>query len=339
MTKLTIRDRKVSCWVFKRMNVLLTASFVSLLWACAGSDKKESSSGPVAEKSSERESKPRRQKEESVSLPDPVSSDVVKYGSTLIKSVGNNRLTSRVVRAQKAQNLAQSLGQNNVRDLIDAVAAERISGTGATQALERGEKLMDHLFKSGIDKDLPDSTKLELGLAATQDSNYALATLFLRPLFKSKNRKIQAGAHNAMGVLNLKMNKVPDAVLEFKNALKASPNYPATLYNYGILAAKYGDFSLARKYLGSLQRDWYAQVALVTVERQLGRTRLAENLCKRLIRQKPNHKIALYNCGLFYAQNKNQIPKGREMISKATQKPGGEMDWDEKAFRVLEGMN
>ena len=42
----------------------------------------------------------------------PSESKAVQFGSTLIKSVSNNRLTSRTIKARSAADLARSLGKN-----------------------------------------------------------------------------------------------------------------------------------------------------------------------------------------------------------------------------------
>jgi Flp pilus assembly protein TadD len=270
------------------------------------------------------------------------TSKTVQFGSTLIKSVSNNRLTSRTIKGRNAASLARSLGKNkkNLRDLIDAVAAERIAGTGERPVLARGKILMDRLFTKGIKQELPESVKLELGLAAVQQTNLALADYFLRPLLKgAKNPKVKAGAYNAYGVLYLKMNEMPDAVASFKQALGVSSNYPPALFNLGMLTAKYGDFGLAKKYLNSIQRDWYAQIGMVVAERHMKRDSAAQMLCNKLLNTKPKNKMALMNCGLFFAQNKGDKKKGRDLITRATQIPGGESDWDEKAFKALEKLN
>ena len=107
---------------------------------------------------------------------------------------------------------------------------------------------------------MPQSNRLILHLQITS----------LRPLLKSaRNKKIKAGAYNAYGVLYLKMNEMPDAVASFKQALGVSSSYAPALYNLGMITAKFGDFGLSRKYLSSLQRDWYAQIGMVVVERHL----------------------------------------------------------------------
>lgn len=325
----------------------LTFLVVSTLSGCSsfglGDKSEDSKSSESAGKSDSKRSKRPKGGDDlggrGSRLPSPVRSNTVKFGSTLIKSISNNSLTSRTVRVQQAANLAESLGKKDLKDLVDAVAAERIAGTGTSPVLNRAKVLMDKLFTKGIDRDLPESVKLELALAAVQENNLAMANVFLKPLLKAKNPRIRAGAHNAQGVLLLKMDEVPDAVISFKNALKASPVYPAALFNYGMLALKFGDFELARKYLGSLQRDWYAQIGLAVAERHLGRDGQVESLCNRLTRSKGDHKMALYNCGLFYAENRGNTKKGRDMITRATQKPGGEDSWDEGAFKVLEKLN
>ena len=142
---------------------------------------------------------------------------------------------------------------------------------------------MDRLFTKGIQQELPEAVKLELGLAAAQQTNLALADYFLRPLLKSaRNKKIKAGAYNAYGVLYLKMNEMPDAVASFKQALGVSSSYAPALYNLGMITAKFGDFGLSRKYLSSLQRDWYAQIGMVVAERHLMKNSNAESLCNRV---------------------------------------------------------
>lgn len=268
-------------------------------------------------------------------------SSVVKFGSTLVKSMTNNPLTSRVIKTQRAGELTKNLNAKSILELEDAVAATRLSGSRVSEVLNTTRVLMDRIFaKRGITAELPEKIKLELGLAAVQERNLGLATYFLNPLIVySKNKKIKAGAYNAMGVLYLKMNEIPDAIQAFRKALTTSPRYPAAAFNLGMLALKYGDFGVSKSYLSNVSQDWYAQIGLIVANRHLMRNSDVENLCKSVMRSKGSHKMVLYNCGLFFAQNRGDKNRGREYITRATQKPGGENDWDQKAFSVLENLD
>ena len=270
-------------------------------------------------------------------LPRPKSSKTIQFGSTLVTSISNNRLTSRTVDKKNASDLARSLKGKNLNDLQDSVYAERLSARGVNAVLSKAQKMMDKLFTKGIKQDLPETVKLEIALAAVQVTNVSLANIFLQDIIKgSKNAKLKAAAYNAKGVLFLKMNEIPDAALSFKQALKLSPNYPAAIFNLGMLTLKYGDFGTARRYLTQIQSDWYAKIGLVVAERNLMNNSRVQSLCDQLMRSKGEHKMVLYNCGLYFAQNKGDKKKGVELITRATKIPGGETNWDEKAFKLLE---
>jgi len=117
-------------------------------------------------------------------LPRPKSSKTIQFGSTLVTSISNNRLTSRTVDRKNASDLARSLKGKNLNDLQDSVYAERLSSRGVNAVLGKAQKMMDKLFTKGIKQDLPETVKLEIALAAVQVTNVSLANIFLQDIIK-----------------------------------------------------------------------------------------------------------------------------------------------------------
>src|SRR6185437_9766343 len=122
---------------------------------------------------------------------------------------------------------------------------------------------------------------------------------------------------NAMGVIALHDDRVPEAVLYFKEALKAVSNYKPALLNLGFAALKGGDLGAAKSALGGMQNDWFVQYGLITVARLEGNEGNANDLCESVLKKQPGHGGALFNCGLFEYQNKHNIAKAKEYLNRA----------------------
>ena len=263
------------------------------------------------------------------------SSGVKRYGTTMVTSMNNSGMTSRRVNREAAKSLASGEAKSR-HEVETSLYAERLAITGLAGVLAKAKLIVTDELKKGVERDLPDQLKLELALAAVQAKNAGFARLYLNQLVNSTNPKIKAGALNAQGVMALSLGDVPEAVLLFKDALKASSNYPAALFNLGFVNLKFGDFEAAKGFLEPLGDDWYSQSGILVAVRNLGDNSRTEGICSRLLPQHGNNKTILFNCGLFFAQNKGDKAKARELVTKAVKISGGVDQWDDVAYKLLE---
>ena len=49
-----------------------------------------------------------------------------------------------------------------------------------------------------------------------------------------------------------------------------------------------------------------------------------------------NNKVILFNCGISELRINKYIPKAKELIGKASTIKGGPIEWDERAYKILE---
>lgn len=256
---------------------------------------------------------------------------------TLVNSLSNNPLTSETVNHAKAeQELEHFRAAKDERGIESRIAAARLANKGAGETLTAAKHLAQVMQeKGGAAKTVPDEVRLEIALAAAQGHNFALAEYLLQDLGESKHAVVKAGAYNAMGVIALRDDRVPEAVLYFKEALKAVPGYKPAQLNLGFAALKGGDLGNAKSSLGSMQNDWFVQYAMITVARLSGDDARAGELCERVLKKQPGHIAVLFNCGLYEYQNRHNVAKAKELLTKAGSAKGGENGWGERAFRLI----
>ncbi|MEI8026698.1 MAG: tetratricopeptide repeat protein [Pseudomonadota bacterium] len=263
------------------------------------------------------------------------SSGSKKYGSTMVTSLSNSGFTSRRVNREAAAALAGAEAKS-LTELQTSFYAQRLTSGGLEQVISKAKAMVAEELKKGVENDLSETFKLELALAAVQAKNAGFARLYLNQLSSSKNPKIRAGVFNAQGVMALTAGDIPDAAALFKESLKASSNYPAALFNLGFISLKYGDFEGARTNLEPLGDDWYAQSGVLVAVRNLGDDARAEGICSRLLAKHSNNKTILFNCGLFFLQNKGDKVKAKDLVTKAVKLEGGPARWDDDAYKILE---
>ena len=263
-------------------------------------------------------------------------------GSTLVSSLSNNPMTSKVVSGGNAEKALSRISgsmkgtdaQKKVK-LKSKIAAQRLSRKSLSQVLSSARSLADIEMKSGLKKGLPSSVKLEIGIAAMMNKNFAMADFMLLPLKSSKNRKIAAGAYNALGVLALKEGRIPEAVKFFESALSKSSNYEAAMLNLGFVALNGGDLDTAKKMLNRVKPDWYTESGLLILARRQGNSSAAEAKCKKIM-GKRKHKPTYFNCGLNAWFGEKNAKKARNLINSALKMRGGNTNWDQKGYKILE---
>ncbi len=256
----------------------------------------------------------------------------------LVNSLSNNGFTSQTVNRAKAAGLSTSLSANKSRDAqtnYGIIVANRIAGKPPNDSFDEARSMVDRMLAKNPDAELPEIVQLELALAALHVNKLALAEFYLEKLTKSKTPRIAASAINALGVVAIRMDRIPEAVATFKEALAIDKDYRPALLNIGFLALQGGDASTAKRALGGMQDDWAVDGGLISVERLEGDSDKAEQRCERVLSKHPRHKPTLINCGINAYQGRKDYKKARDYLNRALAVQGGSALWDEKSGRLL----
>ncbi|MCX6123209.1 MAG: hypothetical protein NTV34_00425 [Proteobacteria bacterium] len=302
------------------------AAMFGLTVGCADDKPAKKFKEPVSSGSSSSESK-----EESAPA---VSGDV----RSLTTSLSNNPFTSKTVDKAKAADLANQYSNSKAKDIASleaAIEAHRLAGHSVNEVMAPAKSLADLEMSKNVDKEIPETAQLELGLSGIQTGRLAFAEFWLDKLLKSKNASIRAAAINAKGVVAIRTDRIPEAMFLFREALAAKSDFKPALLNIGFLALQGGDAATAKKALSGMQDDWYVESGLVSVHRLEGEADKAEGSCEKVLSKHPKHKPTLINCGVNAWQGKKDYKKAREYLNKALAVPGGASFWDERSGRLL----
>lgn len=300
---------------------LLTLITCGLLVQCSGGNK--SSPSEALSKAENREE---------------INSDL----PSVVFSNSDNFLTSRRINKQKAKALLaklqkslQSEPKQAKEHLTYLIAAERFSDENLSQIIETAKKLADIELQSGVEREISDSVKLELALAAIQNKNFSFAELYLDDLSKSKSKRVKAGAENAKGIIALIDGRIPEAVEFWKEALRVDANYEASLLNLGFVALMYGNFEFAKKMFEKIDDDWFAESGMLVASRLMGDTAVTSKLCDKLLVSHKEHKATIFNCGVHEWQSNRNLPKAKQLMQKAISLRGGPSSWSEEGEKTL----
>ena len=256
----------------------------------------------------------------------------------LITSLSNNGFTSKAIDKARAADFSGQYGGGKSKDintLAAVISANRLAGRSPNEVMVEAKAIADLEMAKNVDHEVPELVQLELGLTGVQSGRLAFAEFWLDKLIKSKNGSIKASAINAKGVMAIRMERIPEAIVMFKEALAASSDYKPALLNIGFLALQGGDAATAKKALGSMQDDWYVESGLVSVLRLEGEVDKAEGICDKVLSKHPKHKPTLINCGINAWQGKKDYKKARDYLNKAMAVAGGAAVWDEKSGKLL----
>jgi tetratricopeptide (TPR) repeat protein len=301
---------------------------VLLLAGCAGGKDKKDAKEPVK---GGKEASPGAQPEEATTKLDGER-------RFLVTSLSNSPLTSRSIdRGRAADFAAQDSAAKNqdINMLAALLSANRLAGRSVEETLAVAKRISDLVMTKGVDKDLPESIQLELALTGVQTGRLAFAEFWFDKLYKSKNQGIRASIMNAKGVMAVRMERIPEAMSMFKEALALNGEYKPALLNIGFLALQGGDVETAQKALSGLSGDWYAEAGLISVFRMQGEADKAQASCDKILQEHPKNKQTLINCGINAWQGKKDYAKARELLGKALTIPGGAIVWDEKAGKIM----
>ena len=172
-------------------------------------------------------------------------------------------------------------------------------------------------------------------MSALQTGRLGLAEFYLDRLTKSKSPRIKVAAINAIGVIAIRMDRIPEAVATFREALAVEKDYEPALLNLGLLALQGGDLGTAKRALGGMQDDWFIDGSLVSLDRLEGDAAKAEQRCERVLAKHPKHKPTLINCGINAYQGQRDFKKARDYLNRALAMTGGNAAWDEKSGKLL----
>ena len=275
--------------------------------------------------------------------PSPAEKEGASYSAeekTLTQSFSNNPFTSKLINRQAAAALAEKSSaaakEGNVNAGVSFIAASRLAGRSLPENILAARQLIDQIVKKeGVQRDLPDVVELELAIHAVASGKLAFAEHLSVQLLKSKNAKIRAGMNNLIGIVALRLNKIPEAVFSFKQSLKEEPSYVAAKLNLGFLALRGGDFVVAKSMLNDMSEDWFVKSGILVIDRLTGGLEQTSKLCTEVLTKKPNHKPTLFNCGLNEFQAKKNFKIARDYMNKVLKSEGGDPNWNERAARII----
>ncbi len=307
----------------KTIHIATAWSVAAWLTACSSPEKKDGPSKAEQEPVSA---------EKDEDGPEKASANRV----TLTNSLANNPLTSQTISPARAEaEIAKFKAAKGELALQGVISTQRLARKNLGEVISTAKKLADTQMEKGAGRQLSSEVKLEIAIAALQSRNFAFAEYLLQDLTDSKNAHVKAGAYNAMGVVALKDDRVPEAVLYFKEALKAVPSYKPALMNLGFVALKGGELGMAKQLLGKIENDWFVSYGLISLQRLDGDVGGALEQCDKVLKKQPEHSAALFNCGLVEYQNKKNLAKAKEYFTKAGKAKLTAEGWNEKAFLMV----
>ncbi len=261
----------------------------------------------------------------------------IPSGPTLMLSLGKNSYTQPRLSMQKINERIDALASKQRPrqvDLENLIMLQGLARRPFAEIWDNAQKL-SRTLKS--DKGLSEMLQLNIGIAALRARKYAIADYFLTPLSTgARLGRIKSGANNAIGVMYLLEQNYQEASLAFKRALSATSAYRPAAFNLGMLQLRFGNFSLARRTLGDIPPDWFINASMLIIERHLGNIARANGLCKKVLQQRPNHKMSKLNCAIIEFEENKNYKKARKFLQEAAKISGGGEFWENVIYKLLE---
>lgn len=263
---------------------------------------------------------------------DPGAPSVSGDRRMVIQSLSRDPYMQRPVNRQKMEQLLGRMGPSVTGDKADKanrklleayLSAQRLAGRPLPDQAATVRAIADQSMKKNPDFDLPPNIALELAISATEAGRLSLGEFFLDPLLKLKEGRIRAAAYNLAGVIAVREERIPEAVLAFKESLKTVNDYRPAQINLGMLALHGGDFALARGLLGDAGEDALVTSGLVTLARFKDSADAAGEICARAVSRFPDYKPVLFNCALNELQARKDLPKAKDYLSRMLRASGG----------------
>lgn len=279
---------------------------------------------------------------------DPVSKSVSGSRRLVLQSMSRDPFVGYPVNRAKVDQLTARLdpvvrsGKTSVRVLSAYLSAQRLAGRPLPDQAVSARSIADSLLRKNVDAEIPGSVRLELAISAVEAGNLSLAEFFLDPLLKSKDARVRAASLNLIGVVAVKMDRIPEAVEAFRESLKAADGYTPARINLGMLAIDGGDFSLGRSMLAGVEGSGDSGLTgagLVTATRFKEGSNAAAELCKSETTKHPSYKPLLFNCALNALQaSARDLPAAKDYLSRMLRAPGSGKETDrfnDRAQRLL----
>jgi tetratricopeptide (TPR) repeat protein len=270
--------------------------------------------------------------EEGSAQDEPGAPSVSADRRMVIQSLARNPWMQRPVNRQKMEQLTQRMApfaseekaDKASRKLLEAyLSAQRLAGRPLPEQAKTVRAIADQSMKKNPDFDLPHAQALELAISACEAGRLSLAEFFLDPLLKLKDGRVRAAAFNLAGVIALREERVPEAVVSFKEALKTVNDYRPAQINLGMLALHGGDFALARSLLANAGDDALVSSGLATLARFKDSPDAAAEVCGRAVSRFPDYKPIMFNCALNEIQGRRDWPKAKDYLGRMLRAPGG----------------
>lgn len=261
-------------------------------------------------------------------------------GSTYTVSLGLNKFAYPSLSFARINGLIDRIESKTSKtsaDYEELVSLKAVARKPFSRIWSDAQKLAATM-KTG--KSIPDRTKLDLGISAIRARKFTVARYFLEDLSGSaKSPKIKAASLSGIGIMQLLGGNYQDAALSFKKSLSLYPSYHPSALNLGILQAKFGDFSSAKRSLSGVPNTWLVESIRLVVERHLGNTSYAASLCKKLLASRANHKATKVNCALLELEENRNFMKARRLLQDAVKIHGGGEQWDDVIYKLLEDID
>jgi predicted Zn-dependent protease len=275
---------------------------------------------------------------------DPVSAGISSERRLVIQSLSRDPLMQHPVNRQKVEQLAARLappvqaGKADRRVLEAYLSAQRLGNGSLPDQAGTARAIADLSMRKNVDFELSPALRLELAISAVEAGRLALAEFLLDPLVKLKEGRVRAAAFNLIGVIAVKMDRIPEAVVAFQESLKSSNDYRPAKINLGMLALDGGDFALARAMLGEAGDNALVASGEVTLARFKDGADRAAELCKAATAKHPDYKPLLFNCGLNDVQGKKDLARGKDYLARMLRAPGTDRradKYNDRAQRLM----
>ena len=264
------------------------------------------------------------------------------HSSTYTNSLSENKFAGYRLHQSEAESYlnytAKSSGskKEKIEYYESVIAAHRITGSPLSSLFKNLVKLAEVTRKSSKNAAISERSLLEISIASIRKNAYGMATFLLNDLKFSKDKKIKAGAFNALGLIAQNEGRIPEAVEFWKKSLASFSAYLPAQLNLIYTNLKYGHFSVADEILNDIEDvNWMTESAYIVSKRHSGNKEQARDICKKLLKKLKNHKPTIFNCGILEWQNYKNPKTAKSLIQRALKIPGGPRSWENKGINVL----
>jgi len=316
----------------KAISILCASVATALIVTACSTARKKSEDGEPEESAG------------SVTPQDPVSAGISGDRRLVIQSLSRDPVMQHPVNRQKVEQLAAKLapivqsGKADRRVLEAYLSAQRLGNGSLPDQAGTARAVADLSMRKNVDFELSAPLRLELAISAVEVNRLALAEFLLDPLLNLKDGRVRAAAYNLAGVIAIKMDRVPEAVVAFQEALKSANDYRPARINLGMLALDGGDFALARSMLGGSGDNALVASGEVTLARFKDGAEQAAEICKSATAKFPDYKPLLFNCGLNDVQGRKNLARGKDYLARMLRAPGTDRRadrYDDRAQRLM----